>query len=174
MTEDGRGLLLDGLAYPLDRAGQLLGSPWFLEYGGNPPSGGAFRVEVLMRATAQDDREVGPEPLEFARERHARHAGHGGVGDDEVKSSRRRPKRVEGDVAVGTADCLVPQTFQLCTTELHQHGLIVDHQGAALLLEERHRCGRSWRWSPFPLGQIDREGRATATPTADCDSSAMA
>jgi hypothetical protein len=94
VTEDGRGLLLAGLVYPLDRAGQLLRSPWFQEYGGNPPSGGAFRVEVLMRATAQDDREVGPEPLEFARERHARHAGHGGVGNDEVKPSGCRPKCV--------------------------------------------------------------------------------
>jgi hypothetical protein len=47
-----------------------------------------------MRATAQDDREIGPEPLEFARERHARHAGHVGFGDDEVKPSRcRRPPR---------------------------------------------------------------------------------
>ena len=111
MTEDGCGLRLAGLAYLLDRAGQLLGRPWFQEYGGNPLGSGALRVETLMRATAQDDREVGPEPLEFARERHARHAGHGGVGDDEVKPSRRRPKRVEGDVAVGTADRLIPKRF---------------------------------------------------------------
>jgi hypothetical protein len=94
VTEDGRGLPLAGLAYLLDRTGQLLGSPWFQEYGGNPPGGGALRVEVLMRAATQDDREVRPEPLEFARERHARHAGHGGVGDDEVKPSGCRPKCV--------------------------------------------------------------------------------
>jgi hypothetical protein len=48
VTEEARGLLLAGLAYPLDRAGQLLRSPWFQEYGGNPPGGGALRVEILM------------------------------------------------------------------------------------------------------------------------------
>ena len=131
-----------GLAYPLDRVGQLLGRPWFQEYGCNPLGGGALRVEALMRATAQDNREVGPEPLEFTSERHTRHTGYGGVGDDEVKPSRCRSKRVEGDAAVGAADRFVTQPLQLCTTELYQHGLIVDHQGAALLLEERHRCGR--------------------------------
>jgi len=94
VTEEERGLLLAGLAYLLDCVSQLLGSPWFQEYGGNLPGGGALRVEILMRATAQDDWEVGPQPLEFARERHTRHAGHGGVGDDEVKPSGGRPKCV--------------------------------------------------------------------------------
>src|SRR5712691_4036413 len=92
--KDGCGLLLAGLAYSLNRAGQLPGSPWFQEYSCNPLGGGALSVEALMRATAQNDWEIGPEPLEFACERHARHAGHGGVGDDEVKPSRCRPKRV--------------------------------------------------------------------------------
>ena len=60
MTEEERGLLLARLAYLLDRAGQFLGSPWFQEYGGNPPGGSALRAELLMRTTAQDDWEVGP------------------------------------------------------------------------------------------------------------------
>jgi len=94
VTEDGPGLRLAGLAYLLDRAGQLLGSPWFQEYSGNPLGGGALRVEALMRATTQNDREIGPEPLEFTSERHTRHTGYGGVGDDEVKPSRCRPKGV--------------------------------------------------------------------------------
>jgi len=108
VTEDGFSLLPAGLAYPLDRVGQFLGAPGFQEYGSNPPGRGALRVESLMRATAQDDGEIGPQPLEFARQRHARHAGHGGVGDDKVKPSRGRPKRVESDAAVGAADRLVP------------------------------------------------------------------
>ena len=174
MIEDERGLQLAGRAYPLDRAGQFLGCPWFQKYSGNPLGGGALRVEALVRATAQDNREIRSKPLEFARERCARYARHGGVGDNEVKPRRCRPKRVEGDAAVGAADRLVPQTLQLCTTELHQHGFIVDHQGAALLLEERHRYGYSWRLAPFPQGQIDREGRAPATPTADRDGPAVA
>jgi hypothetical protein len=127
-----------------------------------------------MRATAQDDGEIGPEPLEFASECQARHARHGGVGDDEGKPRRCRPKLVEGDAAVGAADRLISQTLQLCTTELHQHGLIVNHQGTALLLEEGHRCGWSWHLGPFPLGQIDREGRPPTTPTAYCDGAAVA
>jgi len=89
-----------------------------------------------MRATAQDDWDIRPEPVEFVSERNACHARHSGVGDDEVKTSRCRPKRLEGRVAIGTADRFVPQTFQLCAPELHEHSFIVHHQNAALLMAQ--------------------------------------
>ena len=124
-----------GLAYPLDRVGQFLGAPGFWKYGRNAWRGGAFVVEALMRAAAQDDWDIRAEPVEFVSEHNACHARHSGVGDDEVKTSRCRPKRLEGRVAIGTANRFVPQTFQLCAPELHQHSFIVHHQDATLLME---------------------------------------